>query len=72
MATAAGAATKANDAKIRIDYEQCKRCGICTDLCPKRVFAGQADGTPVIARGNECSECGLCILLCPDYALDWN
>lgn len=72
MATAPTVETKANEAKVKIDRKQCKRCGICTDLCPKKVFSGQADGTPVIARGGDCSECGLCILLCPDYALDWD
>jgi len=58
--------------KVTIDYELCKRCGICAELCPKGVFASREDGTPEIARGDACTRCGFCILICPDYALDWS
>ncbi len=58
--------------RIVINYSWCKRCGICTDLCPKGVFEPGVDGSPVPRHGEACSGCGLCVLICPDYAVDWD
>ena len=35
----------------------CKACGICVELCPKKVFDTDRDGYPVVARGLDCTQC---------------
>lgn len=47
----------------------CKRCGICSAVCPTKVFDVLPSGYPVIARMEKCVDCGLCSMLCPDYAI---
>lgn len=58
--------------KVTVNYSWCKRCGICIDLCPKRVFEPRSDGAPVVEHSEACSGCGFCVLICPDYAVDWD
>jgi 2-oxoglutarate ferredoxin oxidoreductase subunit delta len=47
----------------------CKACGICVELCPKKVFDTDRDGYPVIARGLDCTQCAICWTHCPDFAI---
>jgi len=47
----------------------CKRCGICIELCPRKVFDVDGDGYPVLARMDDCIDCGICYTQCPDYAI---
>lgn len=62
-------------ARIVIDSEQCKGCGLCIDACPQRVLAL---GTDFNARGQfyaqvaeprRCIGCRLCCIACPDVAI---
>ncbi|MDD2573333.1 MAG: ferredoxin family protein [Bacillota bacterium] len=48
----------------------CKKCGICVEYCPAKVFTAEKDGTPVPAYQEKCTGCGICVLRCPDFALD--
>lgn len=54
---------------IEIRAEWCKRCGICTAICPKRVFDEEANGTVIVARAEACIACELCERMCPDFAI---
>lgn len=52
-----------------IDRRLCKACGVCVEICPKRVLSRDAEGKPVIGAGENCIRCGLCELQCPDFAI---
>jgi len=54
---------------IFINRRWCKRCGICVELCPKKVFTTDTLGNPVVKRPESCVWCELCELRCPDLAL---
>jgi 2-oxoglutarate ferredoxin oxidoreductase subunit delta len=47
----------------------CKRCGICIEFCPRKVFVEREDGYPEAANPDACTQCALCELLCPDQAM---
>lgn len=52
-----------------INYKWCKRCGICSTICPKNVYDVEASGYPKLARMQDCIDCGLCSMMCPDFAI---
>lgn len=54
---------------IEIRSDWCKRCGICTAMCPKSVFDEGVDGTVTVARPEACIACEICERLCPDFAI---
>lgn len=54
---------------IRIQEKWCKRCGICVEFCPGKVFSFQSGEVPVVANLAGCTVCRLCELRCPDYAV---
>ena len=63
-------------AKIVIDEEKCKGCGLCVSACPKDVIAmsdrlnskGYHPAKQI--KEEECIACGLCYLICPDVAIE--
>ncbi|GHV54245.1 2-keto acid:ferredoxin oxidoreductase subunit delta [Deltaproteobacteria bacterium] len=54
---------------FKLDRRLCKSCGICMELCAKKVLAPDAEGKPFPANAQACVTCGLCELHCPDFAL---
>jgi len=54
---------------IQINDRWCKRCGICIEFCPGKVFAQDSPQFPVVADLQACTVCRLCELRCPDYAI---
>ena len=61
---------KIRDDALRSIYKKwCKACGICVELCPKKVFDTDRDGYPVVARGLDCTQCSICWIHCPDFAI---
>jgi 2-oxoglutarate ferredoxin oxidoreductase subunit delta len=50
--------------------DRCKRCGLCVELCPRKVFTTSAEDYPEPTNIEKCSRCGLCELWCPDYAIE--
>jgi 2-oxoglutarate ferredoxin oxidoreductase subunit delta len=54
---------------ITIQGKWCKRCGICVEFCPGKVFSFQAGQVPVVAELNACTVCRMCEMRCPDYAV---
>jgi len=58
-----------------IDSERCKGCGLCVNVCPKKVLALSTEVNsrgyfPAYqARPEDCVFCGACCLMCPDVAI---
>jgi len=61
--------------EIKIDTFLCKGCGICIDMCPRKVFKWSQELSekgvhyPVPVHADKCMKCKMCELLCPDLAL---
>ena len=61
--------------KITIDRDRCKGCGLCVDICPKKVLEldsrlnakGYTPADP--AHMELCIACALCARMCPDVAI---
>lgn len=62
-------------AKIEIDKERCKGCGLCMASCPKNLIrVGEEINRQgyffMVWDGNEaCTGCALCGEICPDVAI---
>ena len=54
---------------ISINKNWCKRCGICIEFCPVKVFDTEIDGTPIPQRQEICTGCKLCEIRCPEFAI---
>lgn len=55
--------------KITVNMSRCKRCGICIEFCPVKLFDKGFDGAPIPTRIERCTGCKLCELRCPDFAI---
>jgi len=55
--------------EIRIEGKWCKRCGICVEFCPGKVFTMDNMEPPVANHLKGCTVCRLCEMRCPDYAI---
>jgi 2-oxoglutarate ferredoxin oxidoreductase subunit delta len=55
---------------ININLKWCKACGICVDLCPKKVLRTNEKDYPKVNDETKCTECRLCELRCPDFAIE--
>jgi 2-oxoglutarate ferredoxin oxidoreductase subunit delta len=64
------ASKKKRRAKIEINRDFCKGCGICVAFCPKRVLELDENEKVVVKRIEDCSACRLCELRCPDIAIE--
>lgn len=62
-------------AKIEIDKERCKACGMCIAVCPKGIIAlseGLNHTGSHYAKQTDrekCTGCRQCGLICPDSAI---
>lgn len=54
---------------IEINYKWCKGCGICYELCPKKVLDKDSLGKVVIKDEGACTKCRICEDHCPDYCI---
>ena len=55
-------------AKVTIDEEKCKGCGLCQKHCPVQAIEGEAREKRVINQ-DKCIKCGTCIQACPFKAI---
>ena len=53
---------------LAFDAAACIHCGMCSHVCPHRVFVMEARRMR-IARAEACMECGACMRNCPAGAL---
>ncbi|MHB8894584.1 MAG: mercury methylation ferredoxin HgcB [Candidatus Geothermincolia bacterium] len=56
------------DNTLEYDPELCNRCGMCSIVCPHRVFA-QGEGAARLVDKDSCMECGACQLNCATGAI---
>jgi 2-oxoglutarate ferredoxin oxidoreductase subunit delta len=61
--------------EIDVDTFLCKGCGVCVEMCPRKVFEWSKDLSekgvhyPIPVNADKCVKCKLCELLCPDFAI---
>jgi 2-oxoglutarate ferredoxin oxidoreductase subunit delta len=63
-------------AKVTIERQRCKGCGLCVEACPQGVIAmskslnekGVHFAQP--ARLEECTGCALCAIMCPEVVIE--
>ena len=55
-------------AKITIDPEKCKGCGLCQKNCPVNAIDGTGRDKRIINQ-EKCIKCGTCIASCPFHAI---
>ena len=55
-------------AKITIDQEKCKGCGLCQKNCPVNAIDGEGRDKRIINQ-EKCIKCGTCITSCPFHAI---
>ena len=62
-------------ARLTIARETCKGCGLCADVCPKKLLALSRDINtrgyhPIdIAEPEKCIGCASCARMCPDAVI---
>lgn len=62
--------------KLTFRTERCKGCGLCIDVCPKKIL--ELDLTVLNAKGyhpakvteqDKCIACAMCATMCPDCVI---
>jgi 2-oxoglutarate ferredoxin oxidoreductase subunit delta len=53
-----------------INRDWCKGCGICVELCPKKVLELDDTDKVAVVRPQDCICCRMCELRCPDFAIE--
>ena len=63
--------------KITINQDKCKGCGLCVEICPRKVL--QLDKLKVNPKGynpasctdeDQCISCAFCATICPDVVIE--
>lgn len=65
----ARAVSSADDHKIEVWDRWCKGCGICADLCRRKVLSIDSRGKVMVTNPGACTGCGECEIHCPDFAI---
>lgn len=63
-------------AKLIINYERCKGCGMCAAACPKKILKINKDRLNLkgynpmdIIDRDACISCAMCATMCPDCVI---
>ena len=62
--------------KITIKRDLCKACGLCIEVCPKKILKFDKElnklGYPsiVVSDKDKCIACLRCALICPDSCIE--
>ena len=54
---------------VKLDYEKCTKCGLCSHICPKEALEHKPGETPVY-KAAKCIGCGACQNICPVNAIE--
>jgi NAD-dependent dihydropyrimidine dehydrogenase PreA subunit/nitroreductase len=54
---------------IKVNPGTCSKCGLCTKICPTKVFSATNGDDKVIKHTEECVLCGQCICGCPTNSI---
>ncbi|MDU2064763.1 MAG: nitroreductase family protein [Sporomusaceae bacterium] len=54
---------------IEVDLEKCVKCGMCREICPRRVIEMNPQW-PEAIHPEYCMNCGQCVAICPTVALE--
>ena len=57
-------------ARIVINNDWCKSCGICVDFCPTDILEIDISGKLKVKNEDDCISCKLCEMRCPDLAIE--
>jgi len=55
--------------RVSVDADICRKDGLCSRICPTRVFTWRADELPRIGNETLCCLCGQCLAACPSGAI---
>lgn len=68
--------TAADQAKLVVNEERCKGCGLCVLACPRDLLIISdrlnEQGYPIaeITDMEQCTSCAMCSKMCPDVAIE--
>lgn len=61
---------------ITVNFERCKGCGLCAQVCPKKIVEIQKQRrnekgyyTAQCTDADKCISCAMCATMCPDCAI---
>ena len=63
-------------AKVTIERQRCKGCGLCVDACPQGVIVmsksmnEKGDHFAQPAKLEDCTGCALCATMCPEVIIE--
>lgn len=60
------------DGEIFIDAQTCRRCGICLEVCPNKIYVQAQNGAVIPDSGKTslCVNCGHCMAICPTKSIN--
>jgi adenylylsulfate reductase subunit B len=53
----------------KFDYDKCKNCGVCVDICPEDVLVLNNEKYPEVKYPYECWHCASCVIDCKENAV---
>ena len=61
---------------VSINHERCKGCGLCVDVCPKKIMKLMSDFMNAkglhpaqVTDQEKCIACAFCATMCPDAVI---
>jgi 2-oxoglutarate ferredoxin oxidoreductase subunit delta len=62
-------------AKIVINTERCKGCGLCVKVCPRNTIviseqSNKGGYFPAVAKADGCTGCAMCAIICPEAIIE--